>query len=406
MQKQYKFKAVDINKKFSGIYLAEDENDLTRQLEKQGLYLVSCKVYNNTTPSAFFTLGTGKVTHTELTNFCRHFAIMINSGLTVLECLDALRNQSFSPYFKSILQIIYADVKGGFMLSSAIEKHKKAFPQFFRSMVKVGEYSCKLAQVFNNLATYYEKEHTVKAKTASALSYPIILLILTFGTVILMLVFIVPTFQDALKTLNVTPTGLTKVAYDVSDYFNANYPTIILVVIVVGLILFLFAKTKAGKSFFDWLKINAPFIGTVNVNIITAKFARCFGLLISSGMDLTEALDSVVIVFGNVDVEKRFKAATEHVKNGMSVSTAFEHYKLFPEVMLQMIAVAEKTATFEEVMEKSANFYDDMVDTSLNSFVNKLQPIILGILGVVVGGLFVAVYSPILSIMDTLTIAY
>lgn len=403
MQKQYKYKAVDINKKkFTGVFLAEDEADLASQLEKQGLYLVSSKPYSGKTPSAFFTLGTGKIKHTEITNFCRNFSVMINSGLSVIDCLECLKNQAFSMYFKGILQIVYDDVKGGDMMSTALEKHKKAFPEFFRNMVKVGERSCKLAEVFNQLAVYYEKDHSVKSKTKVALSYPMILLVLTFGIIALMTLYVVPTFKSSLNALEVEITGITKIAYDISDFISANILEILLAIILVVLAFIGFGKTKIGRQCYDWLKLHLPLIKKININLVSARFSRCFSLLISSGMDLTEALDSVVIVFGNVDVEKRFKLAVEQIKNGSSVAKAFENYKLFPPILLQMIGVAERTASFEFVLERAALFFDDMVDSAINSFVNKLQPIILCFLGLVVGGLFIAVYSPILSMMDGL----
>ena len=196
MQK-YKYTAVNLeNKKIKGTFIANDEKDLAEQLAKQSLYLVSSSIYSGNTPSAFFTLGTGKITLPELTSFCRQFAIMLNTHVPLLECLDILKTQSFSGYFRKILEVIYDDVKGGMLLSEALDKHAKVFPDFFRSMTYVGEMSGRLDVVFNALADYYERDASMRQKLKSAMAYPIVLLALTFVIAIAMLVFIIPTMKD------------------------------------------------------------------------------------------------------------------------------------------------------------------------------------------------------------------
>ena len=154
MQK-YRYTAINLQKqKIKGVFIAKDEQDLEQQLAKQSLFLVSAKPYDGGAPSAFFTLGTGKVSISELTAFCRQFSIMLNTHIPILDCLDILKNQSYSAYFRSILSVIYEEVKGGTLLSDALEKQAKVFPDFFRSMVKVGELSGRLDEVFNSLSDY------------------------------------------------------------------------------------------------------------------------------------------------------------------------------------------------------------------------------------------------------------
>ena len=161
----YKYVAVDLRKKkYKGLFIAENEEDLAVQLTKQKLYLVSASVYKGTTPSAFFTLGTGKVKTSELTTFCRQFSIMLNAGITLLDCIDNLKQQPYSGYFKSILQVISEDIKSGYMLSGALDKHKKVFPSFFISMVHVGEASGRLDTVFLALADYYDGRARIRCR--------------------------------------------------------------------------------------------------------------------------------------------------------------------------------------------------------------------------------------------------
>lgn len=401
--KQYKYVAVNLKKeKFTGVFLAKDEKDLAEQLIKQNLYLVSCKVYSSSTPNAFFTLGTGKITYEELTMFCQQFSIMLDSGIPLLECIDGLRTQAFSGYFKKILQIVYEDVKSGQMFADAVDKHSKAFPLFFRSMVRVGELSGNLEAVFDSLAKYYDTDAKVRRKVKGAMAYPIMLIVFTIGIVALMLLFIVPTFRKALADLEVPIEGMTKFVYDTSDFLVDNWLYVLAIIVVIVCLLFLYGKTKQGKYVYDWLKLRLPFFGKVQRNLITSRFAKGFGLLLMSGMDVSEALDSIVVLLGNKDEEARFKLAAEEVRHGVSLSEAFGKFKLFPNIMLQMLAIGEKTASIESVLMRSCDYFDNMVESSITSAVNKIQPIMLLIMGVVIAVLFLAVYSPMLSIMNGL----
>ena len=400
----YKYVAVDLQKKkFKGIYIAEDEKDLAQQLTKQNLYLVKAKVYQSgATPSAFFTLGTGKVTLSELTTFCRQFAIMTTTGIPLLDCVDILKQQPYTAYFKSILQVISEDIRGGEMFSAALDKHKKVFPDFFRSMVHVGEASGKLDRVFVALADYYEFDAATKRKVKGALSYPMMLALMTVGVSLAMLLFVVPMFKDTLAQMNVEPMGITKVLNTMSDFLIQWWQVMVMVIIVIGLVIYLFLRTAKGKRTMDVLKIKTPMIGKIQINTITARFARSFSLLLESGMDLASALDETSIILGNTYIEKRFKEAANEVRQGVTMTAAFQKQKIFPTMLIQMLAVGERTAALEEVLNRSCTFFDEQVESSLASFTSKIQPIMLIIMGAVIGTMFIGIYSPMLSIMQGL----
>ena len=389
-------------KKYRGIFIAEDEQDLAVQLTKQNLYLVSASVYKGGTPSAFFTLGTGKVSLTELTSFCRQFSIMISSGVPLLGCIDTLRQQSYSGYFKSILQVISEDVKSGAMLSESIDKHKKVFPDFFRSMVHVGEASGRLDSVFVSLADYYEFDAATKRKVVSALAYPMMLAAMTVGIIVIMLSLVVPRFRETLTTLGVEAEGMTLAIYNISDFILEWWRIIVMLVILIGGGLFLFFKSKTGAGVWDRFLVKCPLLGKVQINLITARFSRAFSLLLESGMDMATALDTISIILGNRYVEERFNEAADDVRHGVSLANAFKKQNIFPQMLIQMISIGEKSAALEDVLKRSCKFFDEQVETTLSSLTNKIQPTMLIIMGVVVGTLFIAVYSPIISIMNGL----
>ena len=399
----YKYIAVNLQKqKFKGKFIADDEKDLAVQLAKQNLYLVSATLYKDGTPSSLLNLGSGKVALGELTSFCRQFSIMLTSGIHLVNCLEMLKSQPYSSYFKSILQMVCDDVKAGEMLSAALDKHKKVFPNFFLSMVHVGEASGNLDAVFIALADYYESDAAIKRKAKSALAYPMMLGIMTLAIVVLMLTFVVPTFKDVLVKLEIQPEGYTKIVYDVSDYLVANWKGMLVAVIAVVVAIFAFSKTSIGGQVIDYLKVKVPIINKVTIDLITARFARAFSILLASGLDLASALDTTMLILGNHYMSARFKEASEDVRQGVSLTNAFQKHNLFPEMLLQMLSVGEKTNSLDEVLGRSCKFFDEQVETSLNSLTSKIQPAMLLLMGGVIGSLFLAVYSPMLSIMNGL----
>lgn len=399
----YKYVAINAKRqRVKGKFIAEDERDLAAALAKNNLYLQSSKLYKEGTPSAFFTMGTGKVSTSDLTGFCRHIAIMITAGISVPDCLESLKKQSYSGYFRSILAVVYDDVKGGAMLSEAFEKHKKAIPNFFRSMVRVGEASGRLDAVFVALADYYESDAAIKRKARSALVYPMFLLAMTVGIVALMLTFIIPTFKEALADLDVEISGYTKAVYDISDFLIEYGRYVILGVILLGLMIFLILCTERGKYLWDVCKVRLPMIGRVSTDLLTARFSRAFSLLLSSGRDLASSMDTVGMIIGNRYLAGRFAKAAETVKQGASLSDALRYYNIFPEMLLQMVAVGERTATLDEVLGRTCSYFDQQVESTLTSLTAKIQPVMLLIMGTIIGSLFLAVYSPMLSIMSTI----
>lgn len=403
MQK-YKYIAVNLQKqKIRGVFIAKDEEELALELAKQSLFLISAKPYTGGTPSAFFSTGTGKVAMTELTSFCRQFAIMLNTHIPILDSLDILKNQPYSGYFRSILSVIFEDVQSGILLSDAINKHAKVFPNFFRSMIKVGELSGKLDMVLTALADYYEKDSQLRSKIKGAMAYPSMLAGMTLAIVVLMLALVVPTFRETLDQLEVEVTGLTAAVYAVSDFLLAWWQLLLAALTVIALLIFAISRTEFGGYAVDVLKLKLPVIKTIQINMITARFARAFALLLSSGMDLNEAMYATEIVIGNKYMTERFHQATEAVRGGMSLTNAFESYELFPPMMIQMITIGEKTNALDDVLTRSCNFFDNQVETSMNSLTNKIQPIMLLIMGAIIGTLFLAVYSPMISIMTGLS---
>lgn len=400
--RKYKYTAVNVEKKkFTGSFFAENEDHLRTQLAQQNLYLISCKPLTDASPSAFFSV-TGKIEMSELTTFCRQFAIMLNSGISILESLAQLKDQHFSGYLKKILYMVYEDVKIGLLLSKAMEKHKKVFPEFFRSMIYVGEVSGNLENVLTSLADYYEKDLALKKKIKSALAYPIMMGIMTIGIAILMLLVIVPIFKDSIAELDISDdemNPITSVIFNMSDWLLVNGLTLVYVLVLAVALIFVLLKTEKGKYYWDVFKYKCPIVKDVQINMVASKFTKSTGLLLASGMNLVDSLEVTKNLLGNRYASKVFENVIEDVRRGASLTFAMDTYKIFPQILVQMISTGEKTGGIEEVLGRSMNFFDVQVESSLLKVTGLLQPIMLVFMGAVVGTMFIAIYSPMLTIM-------
>lgn len=398
----FRYVAVNADKvKVKGKFIAENEKELAFLLARNNLYLISSSVCKETKSGSFLS-GGGKIGIKDLTPFCRQFAIMITAGIPVIECLENLKKQKYSTAFKSILEVIYDDVKAGDMLSDAIDKHHRFFPNFFRSMVNVGEASGSLDVALVALADYYESDAAIKRKAKSALTYPAFLAVMALAIVILMLTFVVPTFKDTMIKMDIEPEGYTKIVYDASEYVIANWKSMLIVTVFTVVAIGIFLQTKPGKYTLDVLKVYVPFVRSVHIDIVTARFARGFSILLDSGMDLSSSLDSISLIIGNKYLEKRFLKAAFCVRGGSTLTQALKTQRIFPDILIQMVAVGEKTATLGEVLGRCCGHFDQKVEATLNSLTAKLQPIMLIIIGGIVGSLFLAVYSPMLTMMNSL----
>ena len=400
---KYKYVAVDVDKKrFRGSFLAESEEHLRQQLAMQNLYLVKCKQVNASTPNAFWSVS-GKVKLSELTTFCRQFSIMITSGISIVDSVAILKQQSYSGYLKDVLEFVHEDINSGMLLSEAMKKHPNAFPDFFRNMVYVGEMSGSLDTVLSSIADYYESDNKIKSQVKGALAYPIMLVCMLVGVLALLMVFVIPTFMDALGTMDIEMPAIALGLHSISQFLLHNWQIIFLVIVVLVVAFLIFRMTTVGRRTLDMLKVKTPLIKSIQVSLLASRFARSFSLLLASGMDVLEALEVVNRIIGNVYTEQEFAKVVDEVRQGQSLTTALNNHNIFPDMLKQMVAVGEKTGSLDSVLTRCCSYFDEQVATTLNSITGIIQPVILAILGAVIGVVFYAVYSPMLSIMTSLT---
>lgn len=399
--KKFKYTAVNIsNEKVSGILLAENESELRKILIGQNLFLVSCKVLSdNVIP--FFSIST-KVKLSEITTFAREFATMIGAGIPIIDALDTLKSQRYSNLFVKILTSVHDDVRSGMLLSEAFSKHKKIFPELFISMTYVGEVSGSLDSILYELADYYERDNKIKNKAKSALVYPTVLAVLTLGVLIMLVAVIIPTFKSTLEKLDVEMPPLTIFILEMSEVFIDNWQIIVLAVFAFVGIIFILSKFEKVRYFADTIKAKIPVFGRVTESLIASRFARGFGTLVASGIDVITSLEIMGNIINNRYYKKKFFEAYTDIKEGKTLAESFLKHKVFPKILIQMISIGEKTGALDGVIKRSTDYFDDQVETSLTRMTALLEPALICFLGIVIAIIILSVFSPLLNIINTL----
>lgn len=380
---------------------ANDEISLKALLKRQGYILIHSSIVKEKKPNTFLAVSS-KVKITEVIAFLRQFAVMIKATIPISESLNVLRNQKHTKAFKKVLMQVYYDVQSGVLLSEAFAKHPKVFPDFVTNMVAIGEESGQLESVLTSLASYYENDRIIKRKAKSAMTYPMILVVLTIIVFFFITLFILPQFQSTISELGGEVPTITKVIMGISDFIRSNILFIIIGVVVIILLIYLFFKTNKGKYIKDWLKLKIPFIGAISKNLITARFSRAFIILLGSGMTITDCLDNLKKMLGNRVFQDKFAYTIAEVKRGRRIAQAMENTKIFPPILSEMINVGERSSNLEEVLASTTTYFDDMVNQSITRATTALEPIMIVILGVVVGVVILSVLLPIIALMQSI----
>ena len=402
--KKFKYVATDKDgKTIKGNFVAENETEMKEMLLKAGYFVTSFRQVSSTDLSAFFSLS-GKVKVNELAQFCNQFSIMIAAGISIEESIQVASEQSFSRLLKTTLAKVLEDLRQGVLLSDAMAKHPKVFPPFFSSMVFVGESAGCLDRVLVNVAEYYQLEERTKKKVRSALAYPIILLVMLVGVVIVMMAFVIPQFVGAFAKMDVEMPALTMAIFNASLFMKENILYILAFLFVAVVLIWGLNFLPSVKEFSDRLKIKLPIFHRINMAIFTSRFCRSLGLLLASGSDSLSALENLKKTIANRYLKKQFEKVVSNVKMGMSLSSALSSEMGLSPILIQMIIVGERTGDLAPIMNRTAPYFDAQAEASLNLITTIVQPAVMLLLGASVAVLFIAIYSPILQMITNLQV--
>jgi len=380
---------------------ANDQISLKAILKRDNLVLKKAEVLKEKEPNVFFSVSS-KIKHSEVVSFLRQFAVLINASVSIADSLNTLKVQNYTPVFQKVVRELYNDVISGKLLSEAFEKHPKVFPKFFVEMVAIGEVSGSLDSVLKSMADYYEKDNKVKQKAKSAALYPTILFVLINAVILFMSFFILPKFSNIFKDLGSAdgPQGFSKTVFDIGEFIRNNLLYIIGVIILLMGIGYLYFKTKKGKITKDWFALNLPLIGKINRAIITSRFTKAFVILLESGMNISDCMENLKKILDNSFFSTKFDYAIEEVKRGKSIARSIGNTQMFPPILSEMISVGEKSGNLEEVLSSTASFYDDEVERTISKATTALEPIMIIFLGIVVAAVLMAIYLPMIDIMN------
>lgn len=347
-------------------------------------------------------IGTG-VKKIHISRFTRQFATMIGAGLPMVQCLDILSQQMESPEFRKIIGEIKESVQSGTTLSEALRKHKKIFDDLYVNMVEAGEVGGALDTILVRLAAYREKADALNRKVKGALVYPIVVSIVAIGATLGMLKYIVPTFAKMFSDLGAQLPTPTQIVLSISDWINANFTYIIVGIIALVVIYKVTGRTNNGRLQIDRAKLRIPLIGDLIRKSSVSRFSRTLGTLLSSGVSILDALDTTSKTAGNRVVHDAIKKASLSIAEGDTITGPLRESGVFPPMVVQMISVGEKTGGLDEMLNKIADFYDEEVDAAVAALTSMIEPVVIVVMGAVIGGILIAMYLPMFDIIGQIS---
>jgi type IV pilus assembly protein PilC len=342
--------------------------------------------------------GSG-VTDKDLVVFTRQFATMIDAGLPLVQCLEILASQQDNKIFKKTLTDIRQSVEGGLTFAAALKQHPKVFSNLYANMVEAGEAGGILDTILNRLAQYMEKAMSLKKKVKSAMIYPSTIITVAVVVVIFLLIFVIPTFKAMFEGFGATLPLPTVIVLEMSRIARQYFLIFIGVVVAAVLGLRYWYSTASGKLAIDGFLLKTPIFGILIRKVAVAKFTRTLGTLISSGVAILDGLEITARTAGNKVVELAVMRTRASIAEGKTISEPLKASGVFPPMVVQMIAVGEQTGALDAMLGKIADFYDDEVDTAVSNLTALLEPMLMVFLGVVIGGVVIAMYLPIFKLV-------
>ena len=366
---------------------------LRAQLRNQGITLIKAKKKSKNLISL---TRSKKISAQDICFFTRQFATMMQAGIPIMQALDIVGKGHSNPQMQHLMNQVKSDIEGGSSLADAIRKHPKYFDDLYCSLVDSGEQSGTLEQMIDRIATYKEKTESLKRKIKKAMFYPTAVLCVALIVTAILLIFVVPQFEDLFKGFNADLPAFTRLIINLSEFMQ-NYWWLVLFMLTGTFLVLkkIHAKSLNFRNTIDRLVLKIPIIGDILSKAAIARFARTLATTFAAGVPLVDALQSVAMATGNVVFKNAVMHIREFVTTGQQMQIAMRDSNIFPAMVIQMVGIGEESGSLDSMLAKVANIYEEEVDLSVDSLSSLLEPMIMVILGVLVGGLVVAMYLPI-----------
>jgi type IV pilus assembly protein PilC len=411
---KFSYKAITKDgKNISGVYEAANKEALIAALAKQGARPILIHVVGENAGKSGFKMFQPKVKLKDLVIFTRQLSTLVSAGVPLPRSLATLGDQAESKYFKTVIAGISKDVESGISLGEAFGKYPNVFSDVYINMVRAGEAGGILDEILKRLASQTEKDATIRKKIKGAMTYPTVILTITILAFFGLMIFVIPKIGKILTDLGGPDAQLpiyTRVLLSISNFSISasiipHVPNaLFMLVAAVGLVMFVsrYIKTPRGKYQFHSLMLKVPVLKTIIIKVAVSRFARTFSALTSAGVTVLDALQVTGSAIGNKVIEEELKAAAQEVKNGKPLSDPMSKSKIFPPIVAQMLAVGEETGQIDKILVKIADFYDEEVDTVIDSLSSIIEPVMIIVLGSIVGVIAASVMGPIASLSQNI----
>jgi type IV pilus assembly protein PilC len=378
-------------KKIKGKSMATSEAAVRADLRRQGVVPSRIKKQKQ----GLFA-GGGSISPGDIAIFMRQLSTMLSAGIPLVQSFEIVGTGHENAAMQKLIMTIKADVEGGSALAEALAKHPLYFDDLVLNLVEAGEQAGALETLLDKIATYKEKTEALKKKIKQALTYPAAVLVVAFVVTAILLIFVIPAFEDLFKGFGADLPTFTRMVIDLSVFVREK-GWYLAIMIGIGIASFFYFKkrSRAMRHWLDRMSLKIPIIGGILQKAAIARYARTLSTMFSAGVPLVEALESVAGATGNIVYEVGVLEMRDEVSTGLRLQQAMENTDLFPNMVIQMIAVGEESGSLDEMSSKVADFYEEDVDNAVDNLSSLLEPLIMAILGVLVGGLVVAMYLPI-----------
>ncbi len=388
-----------------------NKDAVVQQLRAKGLVVSQISEQKATTRAKKKSMGQitifqGRVKLRDLSIFFRQFSTMINAGVSLVRCLDVLEQQTSSFRLKEIIRDIESEIEGGASLSRAMSKYPKTFSTLATGLIRAGEVGGVLDETADRLATFIEKDLDLRRKVKSAMTYPILVMVFAMGIVLVLTTYILPKFMQVFTDLGLEEDKFplpTLMMMNFSKFVIHRWWAVILIVVALVIVFNRIRATKTGKRYLDMITLKLPVFGSLSHKVAVARFSRTLATLLGSGVPILQAMETTAGTISNDLISDAVLAARASIREGDTIGDPLAASRQFPPMVVQMIAIGEETGQLDTMLEKVADFYESEVDAALQSLAAALEPIMIIVLGVIVGFIVISMFLPLIEIISGLS---
>jgi type IV pilus assembly protein PilC len=408
----FKYEAKNFGgKKVSGTISGSNQESAIGELRKRNLIVLSVRpsgggksgggvlkgLLSDSNPNRYRPRGD------ELVVFTRQLSTMVGAGIPLLESLEILQEQAERAGFSAVLDGVVEDIRGGSDLSSSMQRYPKTFSDIYVAMIRAGEVSGQLDDILIRLAEYMEASQKLKRDIRAAITYPVVSLVLVVGITLFLMLGIVPKFREVFESMEIDLPGLTEAILAIADWMKDNVLIMAGIAVALFVAVRVYRASKTGKRQLDWLVLYVPVFGPLFRKVALSRFSKTFATLVKSGVPILGALEIVSQTAGNQVIASAVDAARESVRQGETLSEPLGQSPHFPPMVVKMIGIGERSGALETLLEKIADFYDDQVSAAVKSLTSLIEPIMIAVMGFLVGTIVLAVFLPIFELQKKLS---